>query len=456
MQDRIGGGAPRRRLPARGALLALAAALSLAACGSSGGGSSGGGSGSSGGGLSDSGSSSKGDAGTIKIGLLSTLEGPFASPGAAANDGAKIALLEAGGKLDGTGPRDGVTGATVGGKKIQLVIESSDATPDVAVEAMRRLVEQDKVDVAVGPLSGDEGLAIKNYAKQHPDTTFVNGTSAAQNTTLRDPAPNFFRFTTDGAQWMAGLGKYAANDLGYKRVVTLAEDYSFPYDQVGGFMTEFCSAGGHVPKKIWVPLGTKDYASYIAQIPKDVDAIYVALGGSDALNFTKQLDQFYGKKVPIIGGSITVDGNIIKGLGQRVEGTVSAGPVAVLDTPEYKSYAAAMKKNFPDAGPPGLFDLGYYVETKSLLTALGQVKGDVSGNQQALRGALAKVSWTTPIGPVKLDENRQAIANNYLFKVTGGQSALLKTVPNVNQTLGFDRAKYIAKPAFDRQNPSCP
>ena len=42
--------------------------------------------------------------------------------------------------------------------------------------------------------------------RRKPDVTFVNGTSAAQDTTLRDPAPNFFRFSTDGAQWMAGLG----------------------------------------------------------------------------------------------------------------------------------------------------------------------------------------------------------------------------------------------------------
>jgi branched-chain amino acid transport system substrate-binding protein len=450
----FGQGARHRRLPAVVALVALIAAMVVAGCGSSGD-SSNSSSDGEGGGLGG-GSSSKTASNTIKIGLLSTLEGPFATPGAAANMGAKLALLEHGGKLDGTGPRDGVSGATVGGKKIQLVIESSDATPDVAVEAERRLVEQNNVDVSVGPLSGDEGIAIKNYAKQHLDTTFVNGTSGAQNTTLRDPAPNFFRYTTDGTQWMAGLGTYVAKDLNYKKVVTFAEDYSFPYDQVGGFMTEYCSAGGTVPKKIWVPLGTKDYASYITQIPKDVDAVYVALGGSDALNFTKQFDQFTGKKIPLIGGSITVDGNIIKGLGPRVEGTVSAGPVAVLNTKEYKDYAAALKKNFPDAGPPGLFDIGYYIEMKSLLMGLDQVKGDVSGHQQALRDALQKVTWTTPSGPVKLDQNRQAIGDNFLFKVTNGQSALLKTVSNVNQTLGFDRAKYIAKPPFDRANPSCP
>ena len=80
--------------------------------------------------------------------------------------------------------------------------------------------------------------------------TFLNGTSAAQDTTLRDPAPNFFRFSTDGAQWMAGLGDYSYNDKGYHTVATVAEDYSFPYTQVFGFMAEFCKAGGHVAVEV--------------------------------------------------------------------------------------------------------------------------------------------------------------------------------------------------------------
>ena len=80
--------------------------------------------------------------------------------------------------------------------------------------------------------------------------TFVNGTSAAQDTTLRDPAPNFFRFSTDGAQWMAGLGSYAFNDKGYKKVASLAEDYSFPYTQVFGFMAEFCKARRQRPLEV--------------------------------------------------------------------------------------------------------------------------------------------------------------------------------------------------------------
>ena len=141
-------------------------------------------------------------------------------------------------------------GGMVAGMEIELITGSSDASPQSAINATKKLVEQDGVRVMVGPLSGSEGLAVKDYAKTQPDVTFVNGTSAAQDTTLRDPAPNFFRFSTEGAQWMAGLGEHAYNDKGYRTVAVLAEDYSFPYTQVFGFLEPFCRLGG---KARWTP-----------------------------------------------------------------------------------------------------------------------------------------------------------------------------------------------------------
>ena len=131
----------------------------------------------------------------IKIGLLATLEGPFAAGGADGVRGAELALKQRGGM--------------VAGRKVEIIKASSDAKPEVAVNATRKLVEQDKVDVMVGPLSGGEGIAVKDYAKTQPTITFINGASGAQATTLDNPAPNFFRFNTEGAQWMVGLGNAA-------------------------------------------------------------------------------------------------------------------------------------------------------------------------------------------------------------------------------------------------------
>ena len=91
----------------------------------------------------------------------------------------------------------------------------------------------------------------------------------------------------------------------------------------------------------------------------------------------------------------------------------------------------------------------------SMPRGLEQAGGDVSGEDAKLRDALSALKWDTPIGPVELDESRQAIANNYLFKVTNGQSEAARYEGGVNQTLGFDREEYIAAPPFDRENPSC-
>src|SRR4029450_3590422 len=112
----------------------------------------------------------------VKIGLLATLEGPFAAGGADGMRGAELALKQ----------RNGMAG----GKKIEIIKASSDAKPDVAVNATRKLVEQDKVDIMVGPLSGGEGVAVKDYAKTQPNVTFINGGCGAQAPALVNPAPD--------------------------------------------------------------------------------------------------------------------------------------------------------------------------------------------------------------------------------------------------------------------------
>ena len=387
---------------------------------------------------------------SIKVGLLATLEGAFTVLGQDSMRGAELALKEA--------------NYTAGGKKIEVIKGSSDASPDSAVKAARKLVEQDGVAILIGPLSGDEGLAVKDYAKTQPNVTFINGTSAAQDTTLRDPAPNFYRFTTDGAQWMAGLGSYAYNDKKYHTVVTVAEDYSFPYTQVFGFMADFCKAGGHVPKKFWVPIGNKDFSSVIAAIPDNVDAIYVALGGADGVNFLTQYQQA-GGTAPLIGGSITVDQTVLGTQGKQrdyVIGTPAAGPIADnAEGPAWKKfvddYKAAYKDGFPS---PSLFAQGYYIETKAMLAALDKVKGDLSDNQAKFREALATLELDTPTGKVKLDKNRQAIADNYLTEVAKADDGhlynkVVKVIPAVNQTLGIPEADFLKLGVANRDNPDC-
>src|ERR1700679_244071 len=164
----------------------------------------------------------------IKVGVTATLEGTY------------TVLVEDG--MRGFQTALNKFGKKIGDKELEFVVASTDATPDSAVRAVRKLIEQDKVQILLSPLSGDEGIAVKNFAKTHPELTFVNAASGAQETTYVDPAPNFFRYNMDGAQWQVGLGKYAYETKGYRKIATVGEDYSFIYTQVFGLVVEFCGA----------------------------------------------------------------------------------------------------------------------------------------------------------------------------------------------------------------------
>lgn len=389
---------------------------------------------------------------TIRLGGLATLEGAFAVIGQDAIRGIEMAIAE----------HDG----SVAGKDIELVTGSSDGNPDVAVETARRLVEQDNVDVLIGPVSGSEGLAVKDYARGQPGTTFINGSSAAQNTTLRDPVDNFFRFNTDGAQWTAGLGNYVHDELGYDKVVTVAEDYSFPYTQVFGFMAEFCAAGGTVPDKFWVPIGTSDYSSIIAQIPSDIDAIYVALGGSDSVNFLNQYQTMAGGAAPMVGGTTAVDQTVLNSdvPNDYLEGTVTAGPIAQsLDTPAWNTMVESYHDMFPEDGlnQPSLFFHAYYVATSVLLDTLEKIDGDLSNQHARLRHEFRTNAWDTPTGPITLDQNQQVIADIFLSEIAETEDGelttrLLDRIPQVDQALDMPREEFLAMGSPSRDNPSCP
>ena len=89
-------------------------------------------------------------------------------------------------------------------------------TYSVLIAEARRLIENERVDVLIGPPLDSDGLVLREIARRSPHVTFLLTLSRAQSTTLRDAAPNVFRFQPDGAQQTAGLGAYAYGKLGWR------------------------------------------------------------------------------------------------------------------------------------------------------------------------------------------------------------------------------------------------
>jgi branched-chain amino acid transport system substrate-binding protein len=410
----------------------------------------------------------------IKIGIMSDCAGAFGAFYNADIGGAQAYFIaHDGAKANGPAPSSGITGGTIAGHPIKIVgYGCANDTAAKALSEVRRLVESDGAQVIIGPLSGDEGIAVANYSKTQPTKTFINGTSGAQDTTLKVRSPNFYRFNGDGAQWNGGVGDIAYRKLGWRHAVVVMDDYAFGWTSAAGFIADFCAAGGTVTR-LYPPLGTTDYSSYIAQIPQKFDGLFSAVGGSGTINFLKQYVQARGafKKNTLAGNIFIGDPAILAAAHNNSLGALEGTPTNEDTTSANASaYISALKQAYPassSAFPAAIvksgtlaglansvFTVNYYDAAWALDKALNAVHGDLSNGQSALHAALAKTSLPdAPYGPVTLDQNRQAIVTNYIATVTPTGVHTSYAVPGVTQDFGGTFSPTTPSPG--RGQPPC-
>jgi branched-chain amino acid transport system substrate-binding protein len=393
----------------------------------------------------------------IRIGVLTDCHGAFSSFYDSTVAGAELPLLERGAKLRGKRPSDGVEGASVAGKPVELVIGCEGGTFGTMLAEARRLVEQVGVDVVVGPLAVPYGLVLGEYARRQPSTVFSIAVSGEPATTLRQRAPNVFRFGLDDAQSMAGLGSYAYHELGWRTAAVIGEDDPFGWSEVSGFVAEFCSLGGKIAKRIWSPSFSSNLSRLVGEIPPGADGVLLG-DGSQAVN---SFFDAYGKPHPDLARHVVVGDFVLflATLDQRLAGVVAGGPFPVERTaPAWTRYVREFKRWFPGVLGVTGFDLGYYSATEPVLEALEQVHGDISDGERKLMAALAKIRLDAPNGPIRLDRNHQAIGPNFLVRVekdAAGRFGVrtFRVVPNVEES--FNGYFTSTTPEPSRTQPAC-
>jgi YVTN family beta-propeller protein len=387
---------------------------------------------------------------TVDIGILTACEGNYGFLSDISNAGAELPLLRRGGVLVGKKTVNGVRGATVVGKKIKLHFGCGDDSAEKALSEARRLVEQVGVDILIGPTQISEGLAIRDYARTQPGITFLNGTGAGQAITLDHAAPNFFRFSTDGAQDTAGLGTYAYKTLGWRNVVTVGDDEAFNYTEVAGFAAEFCALGGTIERRVWVPLTSLDYGLSAARVPRQgVDGFFMAGSAATTLGIISELPQLHGNLADRVILTILSSAGGTAAYGKRWKGVVVGTPVPLFNVggipptmPAWGRYVKEFGQAFPAlALYPLLFSVFYTDNMEAALEALESVDGDLSDGQRRFRKALANVHLASATGPLRLDGNRQAVGQSFLNRyetATGGRVAarMFKVTPSVDQAFG--------------------
>jgi branched-chain amino acid transport system substrate-binding protein len=374
----------------------------------------------------------------LKLGLMTVKTGPLAEGGIQMEQGLTAFLKD--------------KNFTLAGRKIELTVADTGGSPAGAKTKVQELVERDNVDVIAGPLAAFELLAISAYIAEHKVPTL--SLAAAEDITQRKPNPYLVRGSGTSAQAMQPLADYAAKEMKLKRVITIAEDFAFGYEQMGGFQRVFEDNGGRVVKKLWPPLVTADFTPYLAQID-NVDAVIVGFAGSNPVKFLKQYaDQ--GMKYPLLGGQTVGDDALMKVYGDEAVGLINSAPYATdFKGAANQHFLALMQKDYGIV--PGGYAEGLYLNGMVIEAGLEKTGGRTD-DRQAFIAALRSVTLAdTPRGPVHFDDHGNAVGSIYIRRIEKKDGKLvdttIKTYPDVSQFWTYDENWFLAQPVYSRDYP---
>jgi branched-chain amino acid transport system substrate-binding protein len=377
--------------------------------------------------------------GPIRIGLLTVKTGALASGGIDMERALNMFLKE----------RD----YTMSGRKVELVTGDTGGVPATARSKTQEMVEKNKVHCLIGPLAAFEALAIDDYIRQMQIPTL--SVAAAEDMTQRSANPWFVRATSTSSQCAHPLGEYAAKELKYKKMITIADDLAFGQEMSAGFQRVFEDNGGQIIQKLFPPLTVPDYGGYVGQL-KNADAIFLGFAGSNGFRFLRQfVDYGLKDKMQVIGGMTALDEAVLRNMGdEALDIVTTCWYSAELDAKPNQAFAPAFRKEFKY--DPGFYAASTYVNGAILEAAVKAVNGHVE-DKPALMAALRSTNVDTARGPVKFDDLGNVVGNVYLRKVSRKDGRLVnsvfKTYPDVSQFWTYGKEAFLANPVYSRDFP---
>jgi branched-chain amino acid transport system substrate-binding protein len=382
-----------------------------------------------------------GATGTLKVGFISPTTGNFAVAGQEMVDGWNLYWE--------------TNGTEVNGVTIETIVEDDAGNPETSLTKARKLVEQDQVDVIVGPLIANTALAVAEYTASvgipnlHPVAASDDLTQRnANDLTVRTGSMGGSQANYPGGQW-------AATDGGYDTAVTLCADYAFGWESCAGFKQGFESEGGEVIQQIWFPNSTTDFSTYVSQIQAaGADLVYVATaGGAPGPNF---LNAYLGLGLDqdqLLLNCCAADQGTLRTMGDQIEGLKSISYWAEGRDSEVVTEFIDAYKEFSDGKVPGAYVAGGYI-TASLVASVLEENGLVTGEELVSAiteytfedSIFGRVSWddyNNTVGPVYIREV-QTLDDGNLYNVP------IATIEDVDQWLGKDPEEALAQPNYSQ------
>jgi branched-chain amino acid transport system substrate-binding protein len=378
--------------------------------------------------------------GTIRVGLVTVKTGPLASGGIDMERGLQQFMKE--------------RNHTLAGRKAELLVADSGGVPAQARTKIQELVERDKIHVMIGPLDAASALAADDYIRQQKLLTL--SVAAAEDMTQRKPNPWFTRGTSTSSQCAQPLADYCYKTLGYRRMVTIADDIAYGHEMCAGFHRVFEELGGKIVQKTFPPLTVPDYGTYLAQLKTNADAIFLGFAGSNGFRYLRQFNEYGLKgKIAPVGGMTALDEAVLRNMGDEALGTItSCWYSAEIDNSVNKKFAAAFRSEWKY--DPGFYAAATYVEGAVLEATLQAIKGNIE-DKDAFMKAVRSVKVDTARGPVSFDPYGNVVGNVYIRKVERKEGRLvnsvIRTYPNVSQFWTYKPDEFLKNPVYSRDFP---
>jgi branched-chain amino acid transport system substrate-binding protein len=337
----------------------------------------------------------------FKIGLILPMTGPFASTGKQIEAAAKLYMAQ--------------NGASVAGKKVELIVKDDTGTPDVTKRIAQELVVNDKVNVLAGFGLTPLALATAPIATQSKTPLVV---MAAATSSITQASPFIVRTSFTLPQAAVGIADWAPKN-GIKKVVTLVSDYGPGIDAEKFFKDRLQFNGGQVVESLRVPLRNPDFAPFLQKV-RDAkpDALFAFVPSGAGAALMKQFSERGLDKagIRLIGTGDVTDDDILNSMGDVAVGVVTSHHYsAAHPSPVNKKFVEAFTKANGNLRP-NFMAVGGYDGMRVIYEALKKTQG--KGGGEALLDAMKGQIFESPRGPMFIDaQTRDVVHNIYIRKV---------------------------------------
>jgi branched-chain amino acid transport system substrate-binding protein len=347
----------------------------------------------------------------FKIGLIAPMTGPFASTGKQMEAGVRLFMAQ--------------NGATVAGRKIELILKDDAGTPDQTKRIAQELIVNDKVDVLAGFGLTPLALATAPLATQSK-TPMVN--MLAATSAVIDASPYMVRVSMTLPQITLGIADWAPKNK-IKRVVTLVSDYGPGIDAERTFRDRFIFNGGQILESIRVPVRNPDFAPFLQKV-RDLapDALFVFVPSGIGAAVMKQFEERgLGKAgIKLIGTGDVVDDDILNSMGDTALGVVTSYPYsAAHPSPLNKKFVAAFQAANKNMRPNFVAVFGYD-GMRVIYNALAKTQG--KGGGDALLAGMKGQIFESPRGQIYIDANTRDVVQSVFIRKVERQNGELYNV----------------------------